>query len=73
VHAVVRRVASDDQAYIWYVQDRGAVGVSVPDGDGDQLMAFELEGRPVQRFGHGVVIRDLAGEPGLPECLEYPR
>jgi hypothetical protein len=68
VHAVIRRVAGDDQPYVRHVQDRGVVGVGVPDVDGDQLTAFQLEGRPVQRIGDGVFFRDLAREPGLPEC-----
>jgi hypothetical protein len=40
VHVVVCRVAGDDQPYFRYVQDRGVVGVGVPDVDGDQLTAF---------------------------------
>jgi hypothetical protein len=40
VHAVVRRVAGDDQPYFRDVQDRGVVGVGVPDVDGDQLPTF---------------------------------
>jgi hypothetical protein len=40
VHVVVCRVAGDDQAYVRYVQDRGVVGVGVPDADREQLVAF---------------------------------
>ena len=71
MYVVVRRVACDDQPDVRYVQDRSAVGVGVPDVDGNQLMAFKLERRPVQRIRDGIAVGDLAREPGLPECLDY--
>ncbi len=42
----------------------------MPDVDGDERVAFKLEVRPVQRIGDGIVLRDLAREPGQPECLQ---
>jgi hypothetical protein len=64
VHVVVYRVTGDDQPYARHVQDRGVVGVRVPDVHGNEPVAFKLEERTIERIGDGVVLGDLAWESG---------
>jgi hypothetical protein len=70
VDAVVHGVAGGDEVETRYVPSGGVIGVGVPEIDHHQRLPFEFEGVAFQYLGSDKCLRDLSGEPGLPERRE---